>query len=313
MISDNNIRQPLVFKITGNSINDGSGIRSVIFLKGCPLKCVWCHNPESQKVEAELWWDKDKCIGCYDCVQVCPNDAIEINNPAFINRNKCSSCFKCIEVCPSTALSLSGKSMSVDEIVRNIIEYKPFFDISGGGVTISGGEPTMFMDFTSELLKKLKKEKIHTLLETSGYFNLEKFKSLCLPYIDELYMDIKILDPSEHLRLCGVRNEIILKNFIWLHQNYSTLEFKFSPRVPLIPGLTDTMENISGIISFFKKQKVKKATLLLNNPLWFNKNSSLGRKEKFKNGDTIRKFYKCETSKKIKNCFISNGIDVCIE
>lgn len=308
MISDTSIRQPLVFKISGNSLNDGPGIRSVVFLKGCPHSCVWCHNPESQKVKAELWWDKDKCIGCYNCVQACESGAIQKDLPEFINRQICTSCFKCTETCPSTALSLTGEKMSSQQIVQKLTGYKTFFNVSGGDVTISGGEPTLFMESTSELLKKLKKEGIHTLLETSGYFDLEKFKVLCLPYIDELYMDIKIIDTSEHLRLCGVRNEIILENFIWLYQNHSALGFKFSPRVPLIPGLTDTDENISEMVSFLKKQKVKKVTLVANNPLWFNKNSSLGYFEKFNDEHPVRKIYKPEISEKIKHYFMTNGI-----
>ncbi len=169
-------RQTLITDIEGNSRDDGPGIRSVVFFKGCPLNCFWCHNPESKKTEAELWWDREKCIGCGECIKSCPKGSISRENPFFINRDLCDSCFKCVEVCTSTALRRVGQEMSVDEIVRKVLRYKPFFDNSGGGVTLSGGEPTLHIEFTSALLKKFKKEKIHTLLETAGLFDFDQLK-----------------------------------------------------------------------------------------------------------------------------------------
>lgn len=301
-------QQALVFKITGNSTNDGPGIRSVVFLKGCPLNCVWCHNPESQKAKAELWFDKDKCIACYDCIPVCPEDAIQKQEPLFIDRQICSSCFKCVNTCPSTALSIVGEQMSAEQIVKKISDYKPFYNLSGGGVTISGGEALLFMDYTSELLKRIKKEDIHIILETSGHFKLDQFKTACLPYIDELYMDIKIIDPNEHIRLCGVKNNIIHENFAWLHEHSLQSKFKLLARIPLIPGLTDTSKNISDITIFLKKHQVKQISLLPNNPLWLNKNESLGRTQKTENSSIIQKFYNPQKLEEIKNYFMANGI-----
>jgi len=304
-----NFKQALITNIEGNSQADGPGIRSVVFFKGCPLNCFWCHNPESKKIEPELWWDREKCIGCGECIKVCPERAISQDNPFFINRNICKLCFKCAEICPFIALRRVGKKMSIDEIVQQVIRYKPFFDTSGGGVTLSGGEPTLFMEFTSALLKRFKEEKIHTLLETAGLFDLKQFKLLILPYVDMMFFDIKLFDASLHEHYCGVENNRILHNFILLKKEALSGNFDLLPRTPLIPGITDTKKNIQAIANFYNKHRVKKITLLPNNPVWINKLEKLGQKEKFDNNDRIRKFYDKEKEKKIKDLFYEKGIE----
>ena len=305
-----NLKQPLITDIEGNSQEDGPGIRSVVFFKGCPLNCFWCHNPESKKAEAELWWDRGKCIGCGGGIKVCPEKAISRDNFFFIDRKLCKLCFKCVEECPSKALRQIGKKMSVDEIVRKVLRYKPFFDTSGGGVTLSGGEPTLYLEFISALLKRFKEESIHTLLETAGLFDFDQFKLYILPYIDTIYFDIKLFDSSQHERYCGVKNERILHNFILLKKETVAGNFELLPRTPLIPGITDTKENIQAIADFYKKHQVKKAALLPTNPAWINKLEKLGQKDKFDNKDSIRKFYDKEKKKKIQNLFSEKGVEI---
>jgi len=302
-------RQPLIVNIEGNSREDGPGIRSVVFFKGCPLNCLWCHNPESKKTAAELWWDQDKCISCEECVGGCQSGAISPENLYFIDRNLCTLCFKCVELCPSTALHRVGQEMSVEEIVQQVLRYKAFFDNSRGGVTLSGGEPTLPMEFTSHLLKRLKEEGIHTLLETAGMFDFERFESMILPYVDMIFFDIKLIDSSEHERYCGIKNKRILRNFVLLHDKAKCENFELLPRTPLIPGITDRKSNIQAIAEFYNKHQVGKTTLLPNNPAWLQKLDKIGRKVTFDSKDPIRKFYDKDKKQKIRKQFSRCGIE----
>lgn len=305
-----NVRIPLVNSIEGNSHVDGPGIRSVVFLKGCPLDCIWCQNPESKKLTPELWWEKEKCIDCGECIKVCPEGAISKSNPYYIDRSLCTLCFDCVEVCPSKAMSRVGKEMSVEDIVGQVIKYKSFFDRSGGGVTLSGGEPTMPIEFTSRLLKRFKEEGIHTLLETAGLFNFERFEALIIPYVDIIYFDIKFIDPFAHKRYCGVTNELILDNFIKLNDKSQVEHFELIPRTPLIPGITDSETNIHQIMEFYKEHNISKAVFLPNNPAWIQKLERSGQDEIFDDDDPIRKFYDIEKEENFKNYFLEHGIEI---
>lgn len=270
------MQEPLILDIKGNSLDDGPGIRSVIFFKGCPLSCIWCHNPESKKATPEISFDANECVACDTCIKGCPQGALSRKNPFFIDRDRCDLCYICADNCPSGALSRVGKKMSIDEIVNKIKKDKPFFKTSGGGVTLSGGEPTLFMDFLSGLVQELKADQIHTLVETCGLFNLEAFAQKILPYIDIIYYDIKLIDPKLHKRHCGVSNEAILENFVRLNKMSANGAFKILPRTPLIPDITATKENLNGIASFLKKQGIQNTHLLSYNPLWFDKNNKIG-------------------------------------
>ncbi len=301
---------PLIIDIEGNSQDDGPGIRSVVFFKGCPLSCLWCQNPESQNRRAELWWDRDKCISDGACQRVCLPGAISRDNLFFIDRSKCTLCFKCVAVCPSKALRRVGREMSVDEIVNEVVRFKPYFDTSGGGVTLSGGDPTLHLSFTSNLLARFKAEGVHTLLETAGWFDLEQFESLILPYVDQIYFDIKFIDSSEHERYCGVKNELILSNFISLHEKSSSGGFGILPRTPLIPGITDTEKNIHEIAAFYDRCCVRRAVFLPNNPAWTAKLDKLGRQAQFDRESPIRKLYDGDREKRIGEYFVEHEIDV---
>ncbi|MDX9762502.1 MAG: glycyl-radical enzyme activating protein [Desulfomonilia bacterium] len=266
----------LIFEVKGNSLDDGPGIRTVVFFKGCPLNCLWCHNPESKKALPEISFDPEKCVGCDSCLAVCPEGALDRGNPLFVDRTRCTLCMECARVCPGTALSPVGGYMSMAEVMAEIEKDLPFFQASGGGVTLSGGEPTLFMEFASRLLKRIKQKKVHTLLETCGFFDWSRFMELLYPHLDAIYYDLKLFDPGEHRRFCGVSNETILQNFAKLSAACARDNREILPRIPLVPGITATRENLGAFARFLKDLNVLKVALLPYNPLWISKLPVLG-------------------------------------
>jgi pyruvate formate lyase activating enzyme len=296
-------KPPLIIDIKGNSLDDGPGIRSVIFFKGCPLSCMWCHNPESKKTHAEISFDPQKCIGCNTCIGECPVGVLLRSNPLFVDRENCTLCFDCVGKCPSGALSQVGLQMETDEIVEKILRDKPFFDASGGGVTFSGGEPTLNIEFLSKLLMAMKKSGIHTLIETCGHFKFEEFKESVLPYTDMIYMDIKLFDSKAHEHYCGVDNNVILKNFIKLYALSRTGGFEIIPRTPLIPGITDTEDNLASIALFLYEHQVNRIRLLPNNPVWHEKCFSIGIESPYRKDSPVRKWIPLDEFEAIKGIF----------
>lgn len=308
MRSDKKASEAFVVKIKGNSIEDGPGIRSVIFLKGCNLDCLWCHNPESKKTENELFWDDQDCIAHGECMDVCKQGAISPEFSTFVNRNLCTLCYQCVPVCPSHALRPAAKSMSVDELINNVIRYKTYYDTSGGGVTLSGGEPALHPEFSSSLLKGLQGKGVHTLVQTAGLFDLADFETQILPYTNVVYFDIKLIDPEKHQELCGVKNERILENFLSLHEKSKTEDFEIMPRTPLVPGMTDTKKNITEMAQFYKKHKIPKVSLLSYNPIWLPTLNKLGQRALFQTDGPMGELYDTEKEKEIKDYFIDQGI-----
>ena len=303
-------KDPLILEIKGNSLDDGPGIRSVVFFKGCPLDCVWCHNPESKKRSVEISFDAKECIGCDSCLMKCSYGALSRSNSCFIDREKCTLCFACEDVCPTGALSKVGTEMSVDEIIKTVEKDMPFYKTSGGGVTLSGGEPTIDIHFTSELMKKLKKEGIKILVETCGLFKFEQFRILIYPHGDIIYYDIKFIDPEDHKKFCGVSNEVILKNFIKLYEEYNKGGIEILPRTPLIPDITDTEKNITAIADFYRKHDVKKAALLSYNPLWHEKNIKIGVENPYSHEEKMTKWIAKEREDACRKIFIDAGIEL---
>ena len=301
---------PLVMEIKHGSTEDGPGIRSVVFFKGCALDCIWCQNPEGKSPEPELWFDDKRCMATDDCIAACPEDALSRSHPGFVDRNRCTLCFECVDVCPSGALRRVGESLRVDEIVERVLRYKPFFDTSGGGVTVSGGEPVLPIDFTGRLLAALKGETLHTLVETAGVFELSHFADAILPHLDVLYFDIKLIRPEEHRRHCRVRNERILANFVSLHDWARTGALEVLPRTPLIPGLTDTEHNLAGIADFYREHGVARAALLPNNPGWFDKLDSLGAAPDAGTNAAMHSLYPEEKLDAARRVFEARGIEV---
>ena len=270
------MKAPLVLEMKGNSLDDGPGIRTAIFFKGCPLSCIWCHNPESKRVEAELSVSLDDCIGCGTCEKTCPVHAATPRQQGIVDRSRCTLCFACTETCPPKALERVGKEYSIEEIVEKCAKDKPFYDVSGGGVTLTGGEATMFPDWVGELAKALREKDIRVHLETCGFFNYEKIIESLLPYISSIYMDVKIYDSEAHKKYCGVPNEVILGNLERLLADSKEMGFTLLPRTPLIPGITDTDENLTAIADLYSRIGIKETELLAYNPTWYKKTAKLG-------------------------------------
>ncbi|HOX28328.1 MAG TPA: glycyl-radical enzyme activating protein [bacterium] len=232
-----------------NCIYDGPGIRTCVFFKGCPLRCAWCHNPESQRLDPQMSYFAEKCVLCGSCMKTCPNHAIQITKKRMErNVGKCALCGECARVCPNGAMEKIGREVNVGEVVEIVMRDEPFYKNSGGGVTISGGEPTLQSVFLLELLSELKNKGIHTAIETSGYFEPDLINELC-KNTDLFLFDIKHADPAAHKAYTGVTNEKIMFNlksiFELVGQN------RIIPRIPMIPGFntnTDTIENIIKII-----------------------------------------------------------------
>ncbi len=303
------MKDPLILEIRGNSLDDGPGIRTVVFFKGCPLSCAWCHNPESKRVQEEISFDAGECVGCDTCIRTCPEKALSRKNDGFVDRKKCTLCFKCVEVCPSGALARVGRRMSVAEVVNSVAKDLPFFKNSGGGVTLSGGEPSFFMDFSSRLLADLKKKKIHTLIETCGFFQWEEFKRMLLPHLDAVYFDLKLIDDADHRRYCGVSNAGILANFEKLSSLPAAGKVTVLPRTPLVPGITDTDENIAGIARYLEKHGIKKAALLSYNPLWYEKSGKIGARNLLADRAETAKWMDRERIDRCRAIFAEHGID----
>lgn len=262
----------LVLEIKENSLDDGPGIRSVVFFKGCPLSCAWCHNPESRAVAAEISYDAAECIeSCDLCIRACPPGALARAGATFIDRDKCDMCFACLPLCPAGALERVGVEMAVEEIVARVEKDRMFFANSGGGVTLSGGEPTRQIEFAAELARALAKERIPVLLETCGHFQFERFETLLYPWLDAIYFDLKLYDSEAHQRWCGVSNRVILENFARLYERSQRGGVTLLPRVPLVPEITATDANLRGLASFLVRLGVTRARLLPYNPMWVEK------------------------------------------
>ncbi|MFX1574775.1 MAG: glycyl-radical enzyme activating protein [Promethearchaeota archaeon] len=241
----------IIFDIQNYAIYDGPGIRTLIFLKGCPLRCLWCQNPESQKLNPQISYFKEKCLLCETCIKTCPNNALSLNVDEIIrNENLCVLCGNCVEACPNQVLEIIGKEYSIEELVEIALRDKPFYDNSGGGVTISGGEPTMQFKFLIQLLKQLKNNGIHVAVETCGYFNESLIEDLT-DNVDLFLFDIKHPDDEKHKNFTGVCNDIILTNFSKIHSKVGNE--RIVPRIPLIPTVNTDEKTIMNIISFLQQ------------------------------------------------------------
>ncbi len=267
---------PLILELKGNSLDDGPGIRTVVFLKGCPLDCIWCHNPESKKPGVEISFESNVCVGCNTCIKTCTQQALSKENPLFIDRSLCNLCFDCVDNCPSGALERIGQPMEISKMVEQVIKDKPFFETSKGGVTFSGGEPTLHMEYLGRAVKAMKDNGVHVLIETCGQFNYNAFMDLVYPHVDLIYFDIKIMDSHAHKKYCGIPNKTIIDNFKKLYGHYRDGGVEVLPRTPLIPNITDTKENLRAIVSLYTQENVKKTQLLPYHPLWQEKNKKIG-------------------------------------
>lgn len=241
----------MIFNIQRYSLHDGNGIRTLVFFKGCPLRCEWCSNPESQNTKPELVFTSDKCIGCGKCLEVCPTGARKNNG------KDCILCGKCAEVCPTEALELIGKQMSVSQIIREVEKDRKFYQTSSGGVTLSGGEPLMQWKFAVELIREFKKKYIHVVVETCGYAQWEHFEVIA-DLADLILYDIKHMDSEVHKKYTGVGNELILENAIKIARKKRNIIL----RIPLLEGVNVDEENIYAVANFADELDINEIHLL---------------------------------------------------
>ncbi|MEW6662504.1 MAG: glycyl-radical enzyme activating protein [Bacillota bacterium] len=263
----------IVCNIQRYSIHDGPGIRTLVFLKGCPLKCIWCANPESQLARPEIVVTPKRCIGCGKCIVRCPEKAI-ISTPAgnTLDRNKCIACGFCVEECSAEGLQLMGQRLTVDEVVKEIEGDGIFYACSGGGVTLSGGEPFYQPEFTFSLLKAFKKQGLNTAVETCGHASFKLIEP-CLPYLDLILYDIKHLDPDLHQKFTGVENALILSNA----RKLAAKGVKLVIRIPLVPGLNDSETNLIQTVEFAREIGIGEVHLLPYHEFGRQKYLQLGR------------------------------------
>ena len=242
--------------ITGQILNlqrlsteDGPGIRTTVFFKGCPLHCAWCHNPESISSRVQTQWFSDRCLGCLTCIAACPNGCLQMTEHGLlIDRALCQACGKCAEACPSGALEAIGRTVSVEDLLAELTKDRAYYEKSGGGVTLSGGEPTFQPDFAEALLFGLKGRGISTALDTCGLTSRQIFDRL-LPLTDLVLFDLKLMDQALHQEFTGVSNRQILENLLYIrdYQRSQERPFELWVRTPLIPGATISEVNLQAV------------------------------------------------------------------
>ncbi len=265
----------VVFDIKRFAVHDGPGIRSSVFLKGCPLNCLWCHNPEGISPQVQLWYFKGRCLKCRDCVSVCPEGALSFDKTEGlgIDRDLCSDCGACTKVCPTGALSFIGSRMTVDQIVQELLQDRVFYEESGGGITLTGGEPLAQAGAAGEILKRMKSEGISTAVETSLHVPQDVLESI-KEVTDFFLCDLKVMNPERHLKVVGADNARIRENLKWLICAGADVLV----RIPLIPGFTDSRENLQNIGEFLLTlEKTPPVELMNFNPLAREKFRVLGR------------------------------------
>lgn len=248
----------LVSNIQKFSIHDGPGIRSTVFLKGCPLRCAWCHNPETLAFPPEIVWYKEKCIHCLSCVEACPQQALEARSQGIvIDMKRCDLCGKCAEVCPTLAMEKLGREMSVEQVMAEVDKDAVFYEQSHGGVTLSGGEPLSQKDFVVEFLQRCQERGYHTAVETCGYVPKSVMDAV-LPYVDLFLFDLKQLDDQLHRKYTQVSVEPILRNLRYLAGKGA----KVWIRVPVVPTVNDSTEHIQKIGALMRELNLKEIYLL---------------------------------------------------
>ena len=239
----------LIFNIQRYSIHDGPGIRTTVFLKGCPLSCFWCQNPESQAIKPEVLFDKNRCTSCGQCIIACSSGANQLAGDSVkIDRDKCTGCGECIESCLNEARKLTGRYATVGEVMEEILKDRKFYENSGGGITLSGGEPTMQSEFALQLLRRCKEEGLHTALDTCGYVPWQIMQKF-LEYTDLVLYDIKCIDTTKHSKTTGKPNDLIIAN-----ANKIAKYKEIWVRIPLVPGFNDSAEDIRAIVRFVKEE-----------------------------------------------------------
>ncbi len=273
---EDNGRKGLIFNIQRFSVHDGPGIRTTVFMKGCPLTCLWCSNPESQDFFRNLMVRDINCRGCGECVAVCVAGAIKISREGGrkIDWSRCTQCLLCADACIYDSLNVCGRYVEVKDVLDEVIKDRAFYRNSGGGITVSGGEALSQTGFVSNLLEKAKKEGLHTAIDTSGYAPWKEMKRV-LRFVDLVLFDIKHIDPEKHKRATGVDNRLIFENLAKISKEKSMWL-----RLPVIPGFNDSDEHIGKIADLGRKIGAEKISLLPYHQGGESKSRQLGRSYK---------------------------------
>ncbi len=266
-------KEGLVFNIERYAVFDGPGIRTIVFFKGCPLSCLWCQNPEGQKPEIELAFFQDNCTGCMRCAEACPYGAVMAENGhSATNWGKCRASLKCVDVCTAEARKQIGEVKTAEQVVDEVVKDEAFYRRSGGGITLSGGEPLMQPDFAAEILRFCKSKNLHTAIETSGYSRYDDLIKV-MEYTDAVYYDVKHMDSEKHKEGIGVGNEIILDNLDKIPNSKAVVV-----RIPVVPEYNDSEPTMREIVTFVKKLgTVQRIELLPYNQLGIMKYERIGR------------------------------------
>lgn len=235
-----------IFDIKKFAVHDGPGIRTTVFMKGCPLRCRWCHNPESWERRPQILFYERNCIGCGKCFEACETGALRlVDGKRVYDRNLCEGCWKCTEVCYAEAQVKCGREVSVEEVILEVEKDRPFYENSGGGMTVSGGEPLAQFEFVKALFAEARARGLHTALDTSGYGGWQKIEIL-LPFVDLFLYDLKLIDPERHEVQTGVSNEGILENLRRLYRTGKAITI----RMPVVPGCNDSEKDIRLLSAF---------------------------------------------------------------
>lgn len=291
-----------IFNIQKFSIHDGPGIRTVVFFKGCPLRCKWCSNPESQIAHIQIFWNREKCLHCKLCKTHCPTDSISFENNSFhLKHNICTGCMTCINQCPVKALEYVGKQMTLEKVMKEIMKDKDFYEESGGGTTLSGGEVLSQADFAAALLKECKEREIHTALETTGYAPFQIFQKVT-DLADLLLFDMKHYDKDKHLKYTNVSNELIIKNLrTAVHSDKHIIT-----RIPVIPNVNDSLADAEGFCNLLDDIGIKEVNLLPFHQFGENKYTRLGMEYEMKNVKALQP----EDLQEYFQVFIDSGFNV---
>lgn len=293
------MEQAVINNIQKFSVHDGPGIRSTVFFKGCPLRCEWCHNPGTQQFHIQMLYDEPKCVRCMKCLEICPVQAITFEQGMIVtDEAKCNQCGLCVEVCLPQARAILGRRMSVQDVLQEVLKDEVFYRHSGGGVTLSGGEPLSQPAFVLELLRELKDHGLHTAVDTSGAVAYQIFEQI-LPYTDVFLYDLKAIDPAVHEHWTAYKNERILENLKKLSQAGATLYI----RIPIIEGVNADDDSIKAFLDTLKGIRLTQVNLLPYHDFSRHKYHKMGRAYK----DESMKVPSSERMLQIQKQFIAQG------
>ncbi|NBH82166.1 glycyl-radical enzyme activating protein [bacterium C-53] len=291
----------ILFNIQKFSVHDGPGIRTVVFLKGCPLRCQWCSNPESQLMKKQILWNQEKCVHCHHCIEICPENAISLHDGRIhISADKCTGCMRCTDACPDNALKPEGKRQTVQEIIDIVMQDQVFYEESGGGITLSGGEILSQPDFALHLLLAAKERGLHTCCETTGYAKTDNFDSIT-EYVDMILFDLKHWNADKHRKGTGVSNELPL-----FHMKRAIEKGKdVLPRIPVIPEFNDSLQDAAAFADALHRAGAGRCQLLPFHQFGENKYRLLDRAYLYENVPSLHR----EDLTDYQQTFINCGIN----